>query len=494
MPYPFTLPTTSFLSFPTHFESSTHPTLPYNATTSRAVVRSALKSHKRLPPAQRPSHLPALLNALRSYIPYLLALSAGLSCVPVAGEEVEITLFKEVEVEWRSTLSAVSIPGRETPRVPVRGLDAEIAFTLSTLARTHYLLARAQLRGLHDITVTSGAPALEQRTTAIAGAMQHLLSAHTIYAYLINLAPTIPAPVPADVAQTTLTALAALTLAEATLLAVLKDDPYPSVIAASRNAHDKDWMIAAPSIPKVRTHLFARLCQAAAEHANRGVGILATGAGASSKGPARLADDLPRYLTDLRRTARAKACRFLGIDAEASGQTGTAITWLRGGAQELSSSSAMTSSFNDTASTTKSKSHTFSALKNAYTNRREDRRIAADTEWGADAGALDECRILDLLDRKWGKLNDTVNVQIIPPTGPLLATLPSGREYHAPRPWRVLELDQEAVSGMRGPVEVGQRRAIGGLRSEGEGDDSGDEGAGVEEPVGAFPGSGREYY
>src|SRR5262245_43495575 len=143
MVFLFTLPTTSHFSFQSFLSSTTHPSLPQSASTARHVLRLALKKYKQLSSTQQASHLPHILAALNNYIPYLFALSRGLSSDPSRNgeEDVDIILRAEIEVEWRATLTSSSSPlllrrgvgvGRDS-RVRGQGLDLEIAFVLSTL-------------------------------------------------------------------------------------------------------------------------------------------------------------------------------------------------------------------------------------------------------------------------------------------------------------------------------------------------------------------------
>ena len=154
MPFPFTLPTTSHVPFSDYFTSNTHPSLPLACTNSRAVLRDALKTHARLSAAAQPPHLNTILDALNDYIPYLFALDAGLSGQSVSGEEVDVVLLKELEVEWRCTLSS-TLAGRKPARQKLRSLDTELFFALSTLAYTHTLLARSHLGPLHQASSSS---------------------------------------------------------------------------------------------------------------------------------------------------------------------------------------------------------------------------------------------------------------------------------------------------------------------------------------------------
>jgi len=473
MPFPFALPTTSSVLLSDYFVSATHPSLPLTTTTKRSVLKDALKKHKRLSPREKATYLPAVQDALDNYIPYLLALNVAAGFRDVGAERVDLDIRRPLQVEWRTTLAA-TLPGREAPRTRRVGLHHEIAFTLSTLAYVHSLLARSQLRMLFEGTVLSA----EQRTGAIGTAMKHLLEAHSIHNYLLSL-PTVSAAVkdaPVDIQPSTIAALASLALAEATLIVVAKDDPYTAAVADDRNDSNTDWMFKAPSIPKVRAHLFARISLAAAEHAGQAVGLLARSGNATGK----VDDDLVRYATDLRRTARGKAARFLAIDAELSGKTGEGLAWLKGAKKEMGLAAELEDG----------KRKGFRGLKQSWQERREDKKVEKGGEWGMDAGKLEEARVVEMLEAKWDKENSTVNVQLVPPFEPLLVSMPSGREYHLPQPYSPPTLDAESLARMRAPLDP-EDRAF-----RGDEDDSGGEeefGGRVGDPVGAFPGTGGDY-
>lgn len=83
------------------------------ATTQRGNVRAALKKHKRLSSQAQASNRHHVSNALEEYIPYLLALDAGLCGKRIADEEVDLALRNELEVEWRSCI-ATAMPGRDS--------------------------------------------------------------------------------------------------------------------------------------------------------------------------------------------------------------------------------------------------------------------------------------------------------------------------------------------------------------------------------------------
>ena len=397
MPFPFTLPTTSSFSFSSYFESATHPSLPLSASTYRGVVRDALKKHKRLPPREQSVNLTAILQSLNNYIPYLLAVDSGLEGQLVAGEELDVVLKTTPVLEWRPTLSEGGIPGRETPRLKIQSLEYEIYFVLSTLAYVYTLLSRVSLHPLYSSA--SASPSPEQRTSAITTAIKHLLLAGSVHDHLSKRAEQLPSEPPSvDITKSTFRALSSLALAEATLLAVMKDDPYPAAVAQDRNENDKEWMIRAPQVPKVRAHLFARLCLAATEHAANASSLLSS---AGAKGQGNINADLLKYSEDLRKAGKGKACRFFGIDAELGGQTGTAIAWLRAGLNELGFEAKDENS---------QKGLSLGKFRKGWSEKREDKKVERGGAWGSDAGKLEEARVLEMLEKKWTKENDTVSL------------------------------------------------------------------------------------
>ncbi|TVY20056.1 pH-response regulator protein palC [Lachnellula arida] len=467
MPFPFTLPTTSAFSFSAFFSSDSHPSLPLSASTYRGVLRNNLKKHKRLPAHEQASNLGNILLSLNNYIPYLLAVDAGLGSQPVSGEEIDVLLKSTPTLEWRPTLSDNAIPGREATRLKIKSLEYEIYFVLSTLAYTQTLLSRASLHPLFSSATASPTP--EQRTLAITAATKHLLSAASIHDYLSTRSDQVPTDPPCtDITKSTFRALSSLAMAEATLLAVLKDDPYPAAVAQDRNKNDKEWMIKAPEIPKVRAHLFARLCLAAAEHAANAYSLLN-----SHSGKGKIDSDLLKYVDDLRRSGRGKACRFLGIDAELGGQTGAGIAWLQAGIHELGLGVKEDGK----------KGLSLGRFKKEWAEKREDKRVEKGADWGGDAGKLEEGRVLEMLEKKWNKMNDTINTQSIPPIGPLMSSMPSGREIHSMKPFIPPVLEAYVLENMRAPPD----------RADDYGDASSDEESEKQEPVGAFPGTKDDY-
>lgn len=392
MPYPFVLPTTSAFSFSSSFTCDSHPSLPLNANTHRGVVRDTLKTHKRLPPSSQPGNLSSVASSINTYLPYLLALEAGRDNRYINGHTITLTTRAPPTIEWRPTLSSPAVPGKEPARLRVHALTHETLFTLTTLANTHTLQARLSLHPLY--TTSSAPPAPDQRTAAITTATRLLLDAASIYDYLSSRPDESPSPIP-DISPFTLRAQRALALAEATLLAVAKDDPYPAAAAADRNSHDREWMYKAPEIPRVRAHLFARLCLAASEHAAQAHSLCAHQGGG---GGGRVSAEFVAYLDDLRKTSRAKACRFFGVDAELGSKTGEAIGWLRAAMGELGVEVGKDG-----------KKTGLGRLRKGWSEKREDKKVEKGVNWGSDAGRLEETRVVEMLEAKWVKQNDTVS-------------------------------------------------------------------------------------
>ena len=383
MPFPYVLPTTSNVYFTDAYRSYTHPSLPLSATIARGALRGALKKHKRLPQPSQTANLPTVQAALHGYIPYLFALDAGLSGGKVGGEEVDLILVKEVQVEWRATLTS-----SQPARVRLKSLESELFFTLVTLAHLYSLLGRSQLHMLYNHT--SSAP--ESRAKAIVCATRHFLDANSIFSYLTNRASQLELVLGAvDISIPVLSALAELSLAEGTLATVLKDDPYPLLRFEDSDPHSKDWMFKSVEIPKVRAHLLARLCLAAAENASKAQVSLASAE--------KVEESLIRYTQDLQRAARGKACRFLGIDAELSARTGEGIAWLYGAKKELG--------FMVSAEYDKGRQSRLGRLKSEWAEKKEDRRAARSQTWGAEAGKIEELKVVEMLTKKWQKSNNT---------------------------------------------------------------------------------------
>lgn len=473
MAFNFSLPTTSILSFGSFLRCDSHPSLLLAATTQRSVLRTALKTYKRLPHADQVSNLTNVLSAINSYLPYLLALEQGLAGHLVNSESIFVALTTEPETEWRSCILSPP-PGRQPPRIKGKGLDHETLFVMVTAAYTHCLSARRHLAP-HYTPNASSRFSPEQRKAAHNSAADSLLIAHSVFMHAVRVSETVPtSSIPAtalDIQTTTLTALAELSFASATLLEVAKNDDFLVLAAQSRDTSDRQWMYRAPEIPKVRAHLFARLCLAAADHAARAMALL-SGAG-------NVREDLVKYAKDLDATARARSCRFFGVDAEIEGKLGNALGWLNAARRKLSlpvDTNMLTSAQIEGSSKSKFKP-SLTAMKTSWAERKERKGLESSRGPNLDdAGRIEEGHVLEMLEKNWRRTNDLIGHQLVADENVLLQAMPSGREIHQSRTWTVPGLDLGALERLRAPPDRDE--------DVGESDDSDDEIVGGSMPGG----------
>jgi hypothetical protein len=66
-----------------------------------------------------------------------------------------------------------------------------------------------------------------------------------------------------------------------------------------------------------------------------------------------------------------------------------------------------------------------------------------------------------------------------------MAGMPSGREYHKSTTFALPQLSGQTLASLRGPPEPKSTRY--------DSDDSGSDGPDTEDPVGALPGTGKDY-
>lgn len=430
MPYPFALPTISFLDFTAHYHSPVYPSFPLLITTHRGNLRNVLKAHKRLPSAQQPTNLPSVQRALEAYLPHLLFLADSIH----SGDVLPVDSAPPLEPAWRCTLTPTGFPGADPPQIKRAGLDYELFFTLQTLAYAYTLLARSQLR---SVLSPSTARTPEQSQAQLNDAIKNLLLASGVHNHVLTLPrpPMTSADWPIDLSSSTVSALSSLAMGDATMLAVTKQDPFPSYIsltAASSPATKKslDWLYNPPSPPTgVKALLLARLCIATADHAQNALALIDR---------ARVPDELPAYLDALHRTARAKACRFLGIDAEVGGRIGEAIGWITLSQQTLGSGSGSGGL----------------SLDKSREKKEAKRMERAEATWGADAGRGEEARVVQGLADTWRRENEKVFFQAPVETAELAARIPTGRECHPSHAWDPPRLAPEDIRALRGRIDV----------------------------------------
>lgn len=473
MVFAFDLPTTSHLAFQSCLSSDTYPALLHRASASRHTLQLVLERYGRLTATEKPQCLPSVDDALNDYIPYLSTIARGLrshsekheqqrehklNASGNADEEfVEFVARADVEPEWCPTLTTRNgvdrfssfLSKHDARRLVLRGkgIEFEIAFVLMTKAFTLSLLSR---KTYLDTFYAPRTPSPEQRTAAVQLASRHLLKACSIHLYLVSLLSvanlcvvvvtkkpkSTPAKLPnspqestrvPDLDPSTQSALASLSMAEATCMAIAKDDPYLASSIQSRNKHDVEWMIRAPELPKVRSLIYARVSTRTAEHAQDALASI--GAVDWGKTGYTTSEDLIGYLHTLRSVGQAKACRFLGIDAKMSDAIGNGIAWLRAGKavlavqkQPLQNGAEISMPLNDEDYAKREKTRSISGLKSRWKERKEEKLEGKSTQsssqfphakslWADPLGEnqrQEEITIVHTLEANWTKTNNTV--------------------------------------------------------------------------------------
>ncbi|KAI9276027.1 BRO1 domain-containing protein [Sporodiniella umbellata] len=127
MSYPYSLPTTGSLSFVEFFEDLDPYSLEISDTTARrGRLRHVLKEFKKETQSSRDYSL--VMNTIEEYLPYLIGI---MNCI----QTKEITLKKNIETSWRTTLSEHLIhTGSNAPRVTCKDIHYELIFVLMTYA------------------------------------------------------------------------------------------------------------------------------------------------------------------------------------------------------------------------------------------------------------------------------------------------------------------------------------------------------------------------
>ncbi|TGZ83897.1 hypothetical protein EX30DRAFT_338494 [Ascodesmis nigricans] len=420
MPFSFTLPTTSPAQFKQHFTSPVFPAFPIILSKHRGTVRNLLRAHKRMPPSSQPSHLPQLLTALNRYLPLIAYFAASLHSGDILPSD-----GPPLTTSWRSTLTTPPFHTARQRRITREGIEYELLFTLSTLAYVHTLLASSQLSSALQARWTQ-----EQKQALLNTSVQHLLTAAGILNYAASL-PRTPTtqPFPHDLSPQVFHALSDLSQAEAALIAVTKQDPYPSLLAIEKT---DEFLYAPPPPPTgVRATLLSRICIAAAEHAESSHSLLSAVKAGKEEG--ELLPELLKYTKNLGRVAKAKACRFLGVDAEVSGRVGEGLGWLTLAKSMLSGNGEP-----------KSKREKFEKLADAMRKERK--------ESISDAGKGEEAAVILKLEANWTNANDAVFFQGIEAAETLAARIPGPREVNKVPKWEPEKVDHDVVETMRGSV------------------------------------------
>ena len=154
-----------------------------------------------------------------------------------------------------------------------------------------------------------------------------------------------------------------------------------------------------------------------------------------------------------------------------------ALAWLKGAKKELGLSVELEYG----------KRKGFRGLKQSWQEKREDRKLEKGKEWGLDAGRFEEARVVEMLETKWDRENNTVNVQTVPPFEPLLASLPTGRDPHTLAPYQPPVLDGHTLTQLRAPPDPSDYAFRGD-----EDDSEGEDGYNRANPPGSFPGASND--
>ena len=493
MPFPFTLPTASAVSFPRHYVSVAYPSLPLACSTYRGILRDALKSHKRLPASAQGANIKHIISVTTEYLSYLQFLYKALQ----SGDVSPIPTAPEFETAWTPTLASTTLFGVPSSRARARGrgLGYEIFWAYSTLAYAHTVQARVLLIGFLSPPSPSPSPETSSAPQLLPQAINHVLTSASIFSYLLSLPPPQQLrsgneknalSLPHNISQPMLSSLASISLASATLLAVLKTDPYPAYLAITshtRNndtadAYSKEYLYNPPNPPKgVKAMLFSRLCIAASEHATKAQGAISDIIRAGT-----VNEDYVRYIDELRRAARARGCRFLGVDAEAQGRPGEGIAWIRL-ARETLTGTVSTSSLSIDEQEGKGKKTLASRIEKLRLSKSPSPSPPSSftlsspqtTTSGSGGGLpfhLDPCttysefQVIESLDAKWTKMNDNLTFEKVPLTNTLVAKIPGGREVHTVQQFAPVQLGEDSVNQLRRGVSDPHQASLGGFAAD----------------------------
>ena len=472
MPFPFTLPTVSPVSFSTHYISLAYPSLPLACSTHRGILRDSLKSHKRLPAPAQGANIKHIISVTTEYLSYLQFLYKALQL----GDVSPIPTAPEIGTAWTPTLASTTRFGVPSSRERARGrgLEYEIFWAYSTLAYAHSIQARVLLIGFLSPPSSSPSPETSSTSQLLPQAINHVLTSASIFNYLLSLPPPKnwqpgneknTLSLPHNISQPMLSSLASISLASATLLAVLKTDPYPTYLAITSNtrkndndhAYSKEYLYNPPNPPKgVKALLFSRLCVAASEHATKAQGAISDIIRAGT-----VNEDYVRYIDELRRAAKARGCRFLGVDAEAQGRLGEGIAWIKLARETLTGSvSASSSSTGEQEG--KGKKTLASRMEKLRLSKSPPSPLSTFSSHTAASGNggglplhLDPCtvyselQVIESLDAKWTKMNDKLIFEKVPPTNSLIAKIPGGREVHTVQQFAPVQLGEDSVNQLR---------------------------------------------
>ncbi|KIJ49594.1 hypothetical protein M422DRAFT_74636 [Sphaerobolus stellatus SS14] len=386
--YHFELPTTGAISFTEICTDEKRKYTPFlsAATSARASLRATLKESKR---TDGEKDYLKLVKIIDDYLPHIYAVIST-----VAGSEIE---FKNEPVfSWRTTLSSNLM--NSSPRIPVVGLYAELAFTLLTYGFTLANLARSTTLSLGDYEHDRHITDVERRAkdeklnfavdllSRASGVYLHVAEVVLPQALVHNTDASKRIP---ELNMDVVMALSHLALADAQNLTIRK--------LMSKSAYDS---LVAPGPPLPKSHpspaLIAKLYIFAASNYASARSL------AKTPSDGDVSSDLRKYLAHEATFADALAHKWLGVDAGEHSKAGEAIAFLKWSKTELEDLGG-------------ARKVSMGIGKNSENKKPKKSRITFETE-----------SVSSFL-QNYKKMNDTMHFQPVPPTSELQSSIPAGR-------------------------------------------------------------------
>ncbi|KAF8520481.1 hypothetical protein BU17DRAFT_46560 [Hysterangium stoloniferum] len=401
--YLFELPTTGDISFAEIFEDASrkYTTHISAATSARASLKTALKESKRTDGEK--DYLKIILD---DYLPYLYAaINTAESGKIIFNAETQTPVFS-----WRTTLSSNIF--QSSPRIPVRGLAAELSFSLLTYAFALSNLARSTVISLGDYEHERHISDADRQSkdAKLNFAVNLLQRASSVYLHVAdvvlpqcNMANVEASKRVPDMNKDVVTALSHLALADAQKLAIRK--------LMTKAAYDS---VVSPGPPLPKSHpspgLIAKLyIHIASEYSSARSLAKTHGDGVSS--------DLRKYLANEIALSLALVHKWLGVEAGESGsgsRAGAAVGFLKWAKSDLDGLAGL--------------GKNVSLGKTTENSRTKKSRIVFESE-----------SVASFL-KHYQNLNNSVHFQQVPPTSELQSSIPTGKSaitsksFESPRP------------------------------------------------------------
>ncbi|EPQ57157.1 hypothetical protein GLOTRDRAFT_137557 [Gloeophyllum trabeum ATCC 11539] len=442
----FELPTTGAVSF---IDFVSDPQGAYTvelaeATQARANLRAALKESKR---TDVKDYL-RLVKVIDDYVPHLCGV---LNCVDAG----ELQLRSEPIFSWRTTLSAKLF--HASPRLSVPGLRADLLFTLLTSAFALTNLAHAVLVSLGDYETQRSILETErkEKDERLNFAVSLLGRAAGLFGWVgeVGLGEwerevreksglgRLERPV--ELSREVCAALGKMSLADAQSLAIRKlltKAAFESTLIPGPplpKSHPSPALIAKLHLECAALYSSARALAKTPSSSKSKLSLSSKGKdkdradGADDFGSGEVSPVLRHYLASEAALHAALAHKWLGVDAGERSAAGEAVGFLAWAKHELADAKDANASKHPSAS---------------------DREKAL-REWRR-ARVVREAESVDAFLRGYGKMNDSVAFQDVPPRAELQARVPAGRLAVARKEWA-----RPVPAFGPGSVEDARRRA-----------------------------------